>query len=272
MTDCRFFPFWMVALLLPASLVAQTLFDVHLHYSSADAAQFSPQDIITRLDRNGIARAVVTGTPAEHTQALYEFAPERIVPLLGVYRSHADKNSWPDDAALPERVETALRSGHWRGIGELHIFARDRHSAVLRRLIEIAAVRQLPLQLHTDPAIIDAVYDIAPRQTVIWAHAGKYPCPELIADYLQRYTNLYVDLSMRDARIAPQGRIDDAWYELFLKFPDRFMVGVDTYSVSRWHDFEAAVTGIREWLAQLPDDVAVQLAHANATRIFTVTE
>lgn len=255
-------------ILLPASLKAGPLFDAHLHYNATDAAQYSPEQIIAKLERNGIKHAVVTGTPASHTASLYRHAPGRIVPLLGVYRSHHDKIAWPHDANLPGRVEAELNKGSWRGIGELHIFARDRHSPVFRRIIELATQRQLPLQIHGDPAVIDTVYDISPSQPVIWAHAGTFPYPDLVADYLQRYPALTIDLSVRDGRIAPNGRISDDWYDLFIRFPGRFMVGVDTFSPSRWHHFDAAVATIRNWLAQLPDDVAKQLAYDNAAAFF----
>ena len=254
--------------LLPASLSAEPLFDAHLHYNATDATQLSPQQIITRLERNGIEQAVVSGTPATHTASLYRQAPGRIVPLFSVYRSHDDKITWPNDATLPERVEAGLNKGSWRGIGELHIFASDRHSPVFRRIIEIAAQRQLPLQIHGDPAVIDTVYDVSPSQPVIWAHAGTFPYPDLLADYLQRYPALSIDLSVRDERVAPDGQISDDWYELFIRFPDRFMVGVDTFSLSRWHHFDAAVATIRKWLEQLPDDVAKRLAHDNAAAFF----
>lgn len=254
--------------LLPTSLSAEPLFDAHLHYNATDATQYSPQQIIARLERNGISHAVVSGTPAAHTASLYRQAPGRIVPLLSVYRSHDDKTAWMDDATLPERVEDELNKGSWRGIGELHIFAGDRHSPVFRRIIEIAAQRRLPLQIHGDPAVIDTVYDISPSQPVIWAHAGTFPYPDLLADYLQRYPALSIDLSVRDDRIAPDGRISDDWYELFIRFPDRFMVGVDTFSLSRWQHFDAAVATIRHWLGQLPDDVARQLAYDNAAAFF----
>jgi hypothetical protein len=258
--------------LLPASLSAGPLFDAHLHYNATDATQYTPQQIIARLERNGIERAVVSGTPASHTASLYRQAPGRIVPLLGVYRSHDDKIAWPDDATLPERVEAELNRGPWRGIGELHIFAGDRHSPVFRRIIEIATQRRLPLQIHGDPAVIDTVYDISPAQPVIWAHAGTFPYPDLLADYLQRYPALTIDLSVRDDRIAPNGRISDDWYELFIRFPDRFMVGVDTFSLSRWHHFDAAAATIRNWLGQLPDDVAERLAYENAAALFGKSE
>lgn len=73
---------------------------------------------------------------------------------------------------------------------------------------------------------------------------------------------------MRDERIAPDGTIDDDWYELFVTYPDRVMVGVDTYSTARWHAFSATTKTIRNWLAQLRDDIARQLAFGNAERLY----
>ena len=122
--------------------------------------------------------------------------------------------------------------------------------------------------LHCDPAVIDTVYDIEPDAQIIWAHAGTFPYPDLIADYLKRYAGLSIDLSMRDQRIAPNGELNDAWYELFVSYPERFLTGVDTYSQARWLVFDAAVTTIRNWLALLPDDVARQIAHGNAAKLF----
>lgn len=257
-----------LTLALSRGLAAQPLFDTHLHYSADDAAAFTPAEILAILNRNDIAHAVVTGTPAAHAEALFRYAPARIVPFLGVYRSDADKLPWPQDADLPARVEQALDSGIWRGIGELHIFAEDRHSPVFRRLVEIAVQRDLPLLIHGDPAVIDALYAIAVDATVIWAHAGTEPQPPLLAEYLTRYPRLFVDVSVRDERIAPGGRLAEDWRALFLEHPERILVGVDTFSVNRWRAFDAVAARIRAWLAQLPPEIAAQLAHGNAIALF----
>jgi hypothetical protein len=259
-------------LLLPSGLVAGPMFDAHLHYSAADARLLGPRAVIETLDRNAISHAVVTSTPASHASDLYHYAPGRIIPLLGVYHDHVDKADWHDDVSLPSYVETELKQGPWRGVGELHIFAKDRHSPVFRSIVELVSSRQLPMLIHGDPAVIDTVYDIAPTMQVIWAHAGTFPYPDLVADYIQRYPMLLVDLSMRDERIAPQGRLDDAWYELFVTYPDRFMVGVDTYSPSRWQSFDAVVARIQNWLSQLPEDVAAKLAYRNARALYKKSE
>jgi predicted TIM-barrel fold metal-dependent hydrolase len=164
-----------------------------------------------------------------------------------------------------------LKKGFWRGIGELHIFARDRHSLVFKQVVTLAAQHRLPLQIHGDPAVIDSVYDMAPGHPVVWAHAGTFPYPDLLADYLRRYPALRVDLSVRNERIAPNGKLSDDWYQLFMRYPDRFMVGVDTFSLLRWNNFDKAVASIRYWLAQLPDDIAQQLAYDNAAALFDRT-
>jgi hypothetical protein len=239
-----------------------------LHYNTRDAEQFSPQQIIAILDRNSIQKALVTGMPAHQAMRLHRQAPERILPLLGVYGGPKDKENWTQDTELPSRVEAQLKQGNWHGIGELHLFAKDRHSPVFTRIIELAQQHRLPLLLHADPAVIDTVYEQAPGQAVIWAHAGSFPYPDLIADYLSRYPALHVDLSVRDQRIAPDDVLRDDWYELFVRYPDRFMVGVDTYSLSRWHAFDEVVATIRRWLQQLPADVARRLAYDNAAALF----
>lgn len=262
----------LILLLLAVTVNAEPLFDAHLHYSAADAKVLGPKAVIETLDRNAISHAVVTGTPVSHVSDLYHYAPGRIIPLLGVYHDHVDKADWHDDVSLPSYVETELKQGPWRGVGELHIFAKDRHSPIFRSIVELVYSRQLPMLIHGDPAVIDTVYDIAPTMQVIWAHAGTFPYPDLVADYIQRYPMLLVDLSMRDERIAPQGRLDDAWYELFVTYPDRFMVGVDTYSPSRWQSFDAVVAGIQNWLSQLPEDVAAKLAYSNAKALYKKSE
>ena len=263
-----------LASLFASTLVAEPLFDTHLHYNARDAEHVSPQQILIVLDRNSIQSALVTGIPARLALELQQQAPARILPLLGVYRSPEDKETWVRDTGLPPRIEAQLKQGGWRGIGELHLFAKDRHSPVFAQIIELAQHYRLPLLLHADPAVIDTVYEQAPGHPVIWAHAGTFPYPDLIADYLTRYPALRVDLSVRVERIAPNGIVRDDWYELFVRYPDRFMVGVDTYSLSRWHAFDEAVATIRRWLQQLPADVAGRMAHDNAAALFelTVTE
>lgn len=57
------------------------------------------------------------------------------------------------------------------------------------------------------------------------------------------------------------------WRAVFAEFPDRFMVGTDTYTPERWKDVESHAAWARGWLATLPPDLAAAIAHGNAERL-----
>ena len=224
-------PVLIVASWLSAASVqaAQPLFDAHLHYNAEDAAHYAPEAIVAQLQANRILAATVTSRPPEQVLQLHAQAPRLILPMLGVYRTPADKATWMDDVGLPERVEQTLAEGPWRGVGELHLFAEDRRSPVFLRIVELATSRGLPLQLHCDPAVIDTLFEQVPEATVIWAHAGAYPYPPLLRDYLRALSrSVHRPLGPRPARRA--GR------------PARSRVGV----ASAWSIRSAS------WLASTP--------------------
>ena len=258
----------LLILSLPATVLADYWFDAHVHFNADHAKEFSPAQVIKILDDSHVSKAAVTSSPPGLAIDLYDYAPDRIVPVLGVYTDPDDKTSWLRDRRLPVRLVKLLDDQDWAGIGELHLFARDRHSSVFRQVIKHANSRRLPVLVHTDPAVIDKIYELVPSLPVIWAHAGKYPYPDLLTDYLDRYPALYIDLSMRDERIAPDGQLSDDWYDLIVSNPDRFVIGVDTHSTPRWQDYQAATTKIRDWLSKLPQDVADKLRYENAYRIY----
>jgi len=268
-------PFRKVLLLLFFCLAAsnplsagQPFFDAHLHYNIEDELQYPPEQILAILRHADVSRAVVTGRPPQQAMLLHQRAPSLVLPILGVYRTDSEKQSWMHDSSLPARVETYLAAGPWRGIGELHIFAQERRNPVFLRLVELAAQRSLPLLMHCDPAVIDALFDHAPQARVVWAHAGAYPYPPLLRDYLDRYPNLYVDLSVRDERVAPSGVIAADWEWLLMEYPDRFLVGVDTFRTARWGRYRELVQKTRVWLGQLPPEVSAAITHRNGERVF----
>lgn len=254
-------------LFLHNNLYGQPVFDAHLHYNKSDTDVISPVELITILEGHHVPRALVTSSPPRHAEKLYRLYPQHIIPFLGVYRQKADKQEWHQDNRLPDYVSRQIEKGIWQGIGELHIFSTHRHSPVLRQLVKLARQHQLPLLMHADPAVIDTIYETEPDVRVIWAHAGTYPYPDLLQDYLELYPYLYIDLSVRDERIAPDGIISDEWYNLFIRFPDRFLVGVDTYSTLRWEEYDKVINGIRHWLNQLPDDVRRKISYSNAAEL-----
>jgi phosphoglycolate phosphatase-like HAD superfamily hydrolase len=244
------------------------MIDAHAHYSAPDAAVFSADAVLARLDAAGVRRMVVTSSPTDLAQALYRHAPERIIPLLGVYASDLHKASWVHDPGLPERVAAQLQHGTWAGVGELHLFARDAQQPVFARLVRLAAARKLVLMIHGDAEVVEQAFAVAPGARVLWAHLGTQPEPAMLNAMLSRFPRLWIDTSVRDERIAPDGTLLPQWRALFERHPERFVVAVDTFSVNRWQHYESVVTQIRSWVDPLPQPLKGNLLHDNATRLF----
>jgi hypothetical protein len=58
--------------------------------------------------------------------------------------------------------------------------------------------------------------------------------------------------------------VDPAWREAFEEFPQRFMIGTDTFTPERWHYIVPHADWTRAWLADLPLPLAERLAWRNA--------
>lgn len=254
---------------LAGARMATPIFDAHSHYTASDAEVFAPAQIIASMDAAGVRRIVVAGEPPGLAQVLYRVAPERVIPLLGVYASRFDRVAWMHDTSLPDRVAAALAEGNWAGIGELHLFSRDRASPVFERLVRLAAAYDLVLLIHGDAEVIDRVFELAPGARVLWAHLGTFPVPDLLDAMLERYgEQLWIDTSVRDERIAPQTTLLPEWRELFERHPRRFVVAVDAFSVNRWRGYAEVVASIRAWTDDLPEPLRGNLLHDNAARLF----
>lgn len=246
-----------------------SMIDAHAHYTRADAEVFSPADIVAKLDAAGVSRIVVSGSPPDLALRLHAHAPDRVIPFLGIYDSHLGKALWMHDERVPARVESLLGDADWVGLGELHLFAYDARSPVFERLVRIAEAQRLILMLHGDVEIIDRTFEIAPQACVLWAHLGTRPLPDLLAAVLERHSgrNLWVDTSVRDPLIAPDGVLSPEWLALFEAHPERFVVAVDPFSVNRWHRYGEVVSTIRQWTAGLPEPVRAGMRAANAERM-----
>ena len=256
---------------LSAAAVAQPLsamIDAHAHYSTPDAEAFSADAVLAKLDAAGVRRLVVTSSPPHLAQQLYQHAPERIIPLLGVYASDRHKANWVHDATLPARVAAQLEHGVWAGIGELHLFAHDAQQPVFAQLARLAAARKRVLMIHGDAEVVEQAFAVAPEVRVLWAHLGTQPEPAALDAMLSRFPQLWVDTSVRDERIAPDGTLLPAWRALFERHPERFVVAVDTFSVNRWQQYASVAARIRNWVDPLPPPLRNNLLHDNAARLF----
>lgn len=257
-----------LALIAPGGGLARDfpVFEAHIHYSQPDWSVYTPEAVFGILDRAGVRWAMVSSTPDDGTLRLYEKAPERIVPVLRPYRTRGDMGTWTTDVSILACVEERLKRGIYRGLGEFHLSAAQAGDPVVRGLADLARRRGLFLHAHTDAAGIEALLARYPGVRLLWAHAGLGEPFETVARAMEKRPGLLSELALKH-EVASGGALDPRWRALFLRYPERFMVGTDTWVTSQWERLPEIHAGIRAWLLQLPRDVAEQIAFRNAARL-----
>ncbi len=242
------------------------IFDAHLHYSH-DAWQSVPVSEAVAILRNaGLKRAMVSSSDDEGTQRLYAAAPDLIVPELRPYRTRGEIGTWMRDESVVGYVEERLKKYRYVAIGEFHIYGADADLPVMRRLVQLAKQYGLFLHAHSDADAVDRLFAQDPTARILWAHAGFAP-PETVRAMLRKHANLWCDLAFRSDHAAG-GKLDAAWRAAFLEFPDRFMVGTDTFTPERWHYIGEHANFSRTWLADLPKEIAERIAWRTGEAVF----
>jgi predicted TIM-barrel fold metal-dependent hydrolase len=257
------------ALLLFSALVrAQQLpiFDAHLHYSH-DAWELVPvPQAIEIMRKAGLKRALISSSGDDGQQRLYQAAPDLVIPELRVYRSRGEIGTWFRDETLIPYLEERISRYRYVGIGEFHLYGADADLPVPRRMVQLAKKHNLFLHAHSDVDAVERLFKQWPQARILWAHAG-FERPERVAEMLKKHKNLWADLAFRTDH-GSGGKVDPAWRATFLQFPDRFMVGTDSYTPERWHYVQGHADWSRQWLADLPRDVAEKIAWKNGEAIF----
>jgi len=245
------------------------IFDAHLHYSDGSWASVSPQAALELMNQAGVTGALVSSTPDDGTLMLYQADPVRVVPELRPYRSQADMMAWYRDDEVLAYIENRMARNVYRGIGEFHLAdASQVDTPQMKRVVEIAVERDILLHVHSGAAPVNALFAINPKVKILWAHAGFSAPPAVVGKLLDRYAQLWTEVSHRAEDIAPSGDLDPAWQALLLRHADRFMIGTDTWTTWRWPLYVGLIEQHRAWLRQLPNDVAEKIAHRNAARLF----
>lgn len=270
------------ALLLMAACTAGAapydgpLFDAHLHYN--DEAFEGPHplpDVLARFKAAGVQALLANSRPNDGTKALAatKDAP-RVVPFIRLYRTRADYANWfenPEIAALV-RAELAAgtQAGPYRGIGEFHLYdSRNADGPVARELAQLAEHKGLVLLAHCDDVAIDKLFAHAPKVKLIWAHTGIGGVPvERVRELLRQHPSLMGELSYRPGLTGEDGRLSPAWRALLTEFPERFLIGSDTWVNPRWQHYGALMQAYRDWLGELPPAAARRIAWDNGAALF----
>lgn len=225
-----------------------------------------PEKAIATLRRAGIRHAVVSSANEGGTLMLLREAPELVVPALSPYRKLGEMKSWLTGDSVPAHLEARLKKARCVALGEFHAYGAEAELPVFERLVEIAGEHRLYLNADSDRGAVERIFQQDPDARVIWAHPGFEPLDRVLA-MLRKHTNLWIDLAMR-RQIASNGEVHPDWRAAFEEFPDRFIVGTDSFSVARWHEVEGDANSVRQWLQNLPPEIAERIAYKNATGLF----
>ena len=280
---------WALALglapLVQAADYSGPLLDAHLHYNVEAVQGPHPiSDVLARMQRNGVRAIVANSRPNDGTKALVEARAQTdaagvtVVPFIRLYRTRADYDNWYRDESIYEMVQAEFTRGTargpYRGIGEFHLYAsRNANGPVARKLMAFAEDKQLAVLAHVDDVAVDLLMANAPSKgqklRLIWAHTGIGGTPvERVEAMLARYPLLMGELSYRPGLTCEGGLLCPEWRALLLRYPDRFLIGSDTWINPRWQQYDELMQGYRRWLGDLPPEVARQIAWDNGAALF----
>lgn len=246
------------------------LFDAHMHYKRAAWVPIPPNVVLSLMDKNGVAMALVSSSPDEGTITLWQYAPQRIVPEMRPYNDQLGPSNWMKEEGVGDLIEKRVRQYSHEGIGEFHLHRIDPlDEPLMKRIVALAMERKIPLHVHSDHQPIEYLYTLNSDLTIIWAHAGMTEPAAVVEEMMARYPKLYADTSYRETDILGDSEgIDEAWRRLLERFADRFMVGSDTWVNSQWADYDHLMALNRKWLAYLTTGTAKKIAYQNAEKLF----
>jgi len=275
------------------------LFDAHLHYNDeawgGSEAVHTPADVLARMQKNGVKAIVANSRPNDGTKSLASLPQTRqagvtVVPFIRLYRNRADYDNWFRDESIFEMVQaefargvTGDQAGPYRGIGEFHLYdSANANQPVAKKLMQFASKNQLAVLAHVDDTAIDLLMAHAPDARLIWAHTGIGGASVARVDaLLARYPKLMGELSYRPGLTCEAGKLEAGppqgeqasslcpeWRALLIKYPTRFMIGSDTWVNQRWQYYGELMKGYREWLGDLPPEVARRVGWANGAELF----
>lgn len=292
----------------PATAYAGPLFDAHLHYNvEAYDGPHPLGDVLARMRGSGVRAVIANSRPNEGTKMLARAhaeadAAERVtvVPFIRLYRNRMDYGTWHHDESIYTMVQEeharGTAAGPYRGIGEFHLYdSANANGPVAKKLMRYAQQHRLAVLAHVDDTAVDLLMAHAPRARLIWAHTGiGGPSPARVQALLEKYPGLMGELSYRPGLVcsatrgesAPSGNSSERravrqrggeqlcpqWRDLLLKFPDRFLIGSDTWINARWDSYGELMRDYRSWLTDLPPDVARRIAWGNGAALFQLSE
>jgi hypothetical protein len=246
------------------------IFDAHLHYNWEPKPFYQLDEVLALFKKHRITGILATSRPNTGTHALMDAKAEglQVVPFIRPYRVRADIGNWFNDPVIFDLVRDEFKRGYYRGIGEFHLSGKAADTEMVKKTVDFAVANNLYLHAHADDEAVEILMRHNPRARIIWAHTGFGLAGDRVSAMLAKYPKLWGELSYRSGIVDGSGKLTPEWRALFERYPDRFLLGSDTWVPERWASYGEIMAGYRGWLAQLPPAVAKQIAHENARGLF----
>jgi hypothetical protein len=246
------------------------IFDAHLHYNWEPKPFYQLDEVLALFKKHRITGILATSRPNTGTHALMDAKAEgvQVVPFIRPYRVRADIGSWFNDPVIFELVRDEFKRGYYRGIGEFHLSGKAADTEMVKKTVDFAVANNLYLHAHADDEAVEILMRHNPSARIIWAHTGFGLASDRVSAMLAKYPKLWGELSYRGGIVDGSGKLTPEWRALFERYPDRFLLGSDTWVPERWASYGEIMAGYRGWLAQLSPAVAKQIAHGNARSLF----
>ena len=261
------------AALAQAAAYEGPIFDAHLHYNDEATSKYSIGTLHELFSKNGVRGILANSRPNDGTRALVEAAKRgvrkdlAVVPFIRVYRTRDDLATWMRNPDIHRMVVEEEKRGYYRGVGEFHVYGQDADTPVVKDIVDFAVAKNLVLLAHCDDVALEILFRHNPKARVIWAHTGFTTPHARVSELLDRYPALWGELSYR-SDVTGGNRLAPEWRALFTRYPTRFVVGSDTWVNERWASYPQILGGYRQWLGELPRDVAARVAWGNAAGLF----
>lgn len=250
------------------------IFDAHMHYNWEPKPYYSVDEVLAVFKKNRVTGILSTSRPNTGTIALMDAKAANkadglfIVPFIRPYRIRADIQTWFNDPTIFDLIQDEYKRGYYRGIGEFHVSGKAAASEWVKKTVNFAVEHDLYLHAHSDDEAVEILMSHNPKARIIWAHTGFGLGTDRVAEMMAKYPQLWGELSYRSGITSGGGKLTPEWRALFEKFPDRFLLGSDTWVPERWASYGSTMAEYRAWLAQLPPDIAAKIANGNARRLF----
>lgn len=267
---------------IEAQIYQGPIFDAHLHYNIEAYDDYPVEDVLEKFKVNNVKAFLSNSRTNNGTKMLADEIKSTnanfttIIPFIRLYRNRADYTNWFRDNSIYEMVLEELKKGTSKGafvgIGEFHLYESvDGYGETAKKLMELSVAKDLVILAHVDADAIEILMSHAPTAKVIWAHSGISGVPiERVELLLNKYPSLMGELSYRPGLTLSNGLLTKKWESLLLTLPNKFLVGSDTWTNSRWENYSNLINSYRFWLGNLPPEIAKQIAWGNGAQLFNI--